>query len=602
MGPIPPTLVGEVQSVSGSTVSVHLRAGLSSLVLVGSESYRVGQVGAFLRVPLGYSHLYGVCSQVGAAALPHAIVGQGEAEIDGRWLTLTLFGESLGGDFKRGVSQYPTFGDEVHLVTNDELNQIYRSPDIRAPLAIGSIASASGIDARIDLAKLVTRHSVVVGSSGAGKSNLVGVLLEALATQGFQAARTIVLDPHGEYVNAVGNKGRVFSIKPDNPDHEPLYVPFWALPFDELVQTTLGDLNTSQEGAVREEVVALKRAANAHLDVPTPHEAITADSPIPFSVKKLWFDLDDFEHRTYVDNAKTQLEQLETVGDAEALIPNVYPHHALGGGSPFQGPRRGLTRGLELMRNRLRDSRYQFLFSPGADLTPDLEGQTVDDLDALVASWVGHDRPITVIDLSGAPADVRSLVAGTVLRIVYDALFWAAGLPVSGREQPLLVVVEEAHLFLPDGTDNPAQRTFATAAKEGRKHGVGLLLVTQRPTELDSSVMSQCGTMIALRLTNQADRSRVTATMPDDLANLAGLLPSLRTGEAVVVGEAMPIPSRVRIPVATNKIVGSDPDLARGWIDEPRPPIEHYATAVSNWRAQTSAAHPDNDQTGDNHA
>lgn len=602
MGPTPPTLVGEVQSVSGSTVSVHLRAGLSSLALVGGESYRVGQVGAFLRVPLGYSHLYGVCSQVGAAALPHAIVGQGEGEIDGRWLTLTLFGECLGGEFQRGVSQYPTFGDEVHLVTNDEIGQIYRSPGIQVPLVIGTIASASGIEARIDLAKLVTRHSVVVGSSGAGKSNLVGVLLEAIATQGFGAARVLVLDPHGEYASAVGDNGKVFSIKPENADQEPLYVPFWALPFDELMQTTLGDLNTSQDGAIREEVVALKRSTAAHLSVPPPVEAITADSPIPFSARRLWFDLDDFETRTYHDNAKTQIEPPTTVGDAEALSPNVNPHQALGGGSPFQGPRRGLTRGLELMRNRLRDSRYQFLFTPGPDFSPNAQGQTKEDLDSLVASWVGHDRPVTVIDLSSAPADVLSLVAGTVLRIIYDALFWAAGLPISGREQPLLVVLEEAHLFLPDGADSAAQRTVATVAKEGRKYGVGLMLVTQRPTELDSTSISQCGTMIALRLTNQADRSRVTSTMPDDLANLAALLPSLRTGEALIIGEAIPIPSRVRIPMATNKLVGSDPDLAHGWIDQPRPSGEHYTTALANWRAQTGVAYPSDDNRGDHDA
>ena len=230
MGPRPPTLVGDVQSVSGNTVSVRLSAGLSSLVLVGGESYRVGQVGAFLRVPLGYSQLYGVCSQVGAAALPHAVVDQGQGEIDGRWLTLTLFGESLAGEFQRGISQYPTFGDEVHLVTNNELEQIYHNPDLGSPLVIGSVASASGIDARIDLAKLVTRHSVVVGSSGSGKSNLVGVLLESIAKQGFKSARVLVLDPHGEYANAVGQYAKVFSIKPKSGGHDPLHVPFLGSP------------------------------------------------------------------------------------------------------------------------------------------------------------------------------------------------------------------------------------------------------------------------------------------------------------------------------------------------------------------------------------
>lgn len=595
MAKIPPTLVGEVQSVSGSVVSVRLRAGLSSLVLVGGESYRVGQVGAFLRISLGYTSLYGVCSQVGAAALPHNIVSQGPVEIDGRWLSLSLFGESLGGVFERGVSQFPTFGDEVHLVTNDEAGHIYRSPDLQVPLTIGTIASASGIDAQIDLAKLVARHSVVVGSSGAGKSNLVGVLLEAIANRDFKSARVLVLDPHGEYASSVGAYGKVFSIRPQSPGHELMRVPFWALPFDELMQATMGMLTANQDSVVREEIIALKRETASSWTNPPPPEAITADAPIPFSIKRLWYELDDFETRTYEDNAKSRIVPATDLGDPESLIPKANPHHAPGGGAPFQGPRRGLSRNLELMRNRLRDSRYDFLFTPGEDLTPDAVGQTATDLDALIAGWIGHDRPITVIDLSGAPADVLSLVAGTVLRIIYDALLWASGLAISAQAQPLLLVIEEAHRFLPEGPSNVAQRTVATIAKEGRKHGVGLMLVTQRPTELESTAMSQCGTMIALRLTNQSDRSRVAATMPDDLANLAAQLPSLRTGEALVVGEAIPLPSRIRVPLAANKVVGADPDLARGWLEQPRPAAHLYTKALASWRSQSEAA-----QTGGN--
>lgn len=596
MGPDPPTLVGEVQSVSGSTVSVRLRAGLSSLVLVASNSYRVGQVGEFLRIPLGYSQLYGVCSQVGAAALPHTIVP--ETEIDGRWLTLTLFGESIGEDFQRGVSQYPTFGDEVHLVTNDELSKIYGTADLAAPLTIGRIASASGIDARIDLTRLVARHSVIVGSSGAGKSNLVAVLLGAIPSQGFSTSRILVLDPHGEYASAVGTNGNVFSATPE-AGQEPLYVPYWALPFDELLQVTLGGLSTSNESAVRELVRDLRLNAAPYLEDPPQGEFVSADSPVPFSAKKLWFDLADYERRSYRDNGRTQLEDRTNEGDPEQLIARSYPAPAIGSGAPYKGPRREIGRQLELMRNRLRDSRYQFLFEPGQALTPDLNGRIEGDLDTLVSGWIGGDPPTTVIDLSGAPADVLSLVTGTVLRIIYDALFWAVDLPISGRRQPLLVILEEAHLFLPEGQQSAAQRTLAKVAKEGRKYGVGLMLVTQRPTELDSTVLSQCGTMIALRLSNQADRSRVASTMPDDLANLAGLLPSLRTGEAILTGEAIPIPSRVRVPQAAYKPVGADPDLPQGWSAKARPDAGHYTAALANWRSLRSLSPGADTSTGD---
>lgn len=582
----PPTLIGEVQSVSGSLVSVRLRPGLSSLLLVDGTSYRIGQIGSFVRIPLGYTSLYGVCSQVGAAALPNGVAA--DDEIDGRWMTVTLFGESLGGSFERGVGQYPTFGDDVHLVTNIELERIYGSARIRTPLTVGTIASSSGIEARLDLGKLVSRHSAVVGSSGAGKSNLVAVVLDAIAQQGYSSARILVVDPHGEYASAVGDAGEVFSATPEGTQN-PLFVPYWALPFDELLGVTLGDLNTSNDAVVRNELERLRCVGAQYLADPPPTHSISADSPIPFSIKQLWADLTDFENRSYLDSVGTKPTQV-TVGDPESLVANTYPPPSSGNSVPYKGPKRGITRNLELMRNRLRDARYSFLLDPGPDLTPTLTGETNEDLDALVASWVGHDKPITVIDLSGAPSDVLSLVTGTVLRIVYDTLFWSADLPIGGRNQPLLIVLEEAHLFLPEGRESTAQRTVAKIAKEGRKYGVGLMLVTQRPTELDSTALSQCGTMIALRLTNAADRARVGAAMPDDLANFTALLPALRTGEAIMTGEALPIPSRVRLPEAPNKAVGTDPDLATGWCLLPRPDSADYTTAIANWRSLSFTA------------
>lgn len=589
-----PTLVGDVQSVSGGTVSVRLRNGLSSIILVDGTSYRVGQIGSFLRIPLGYTDLYGVCSQVGAAALPHALVA--DAAVDGRWMTVTLFGESLGGEFQRGVGQYPTFGDQVHLVTDSELGLIHRNLEMTSPVTIGRIASSSGIDARLDLGRLVARHSVVVGSSGAGKSNLVAVLLEAIANQGFPSARVLVLDPHGEYASAVSDRGRVFSVTP-GPGTEPLYVPYWALPFDELCQVTLGDLNQSNESAIRTMVEHMRQSASATLADPPPQQTVTADSPIPFSAKQLWAELIDFENRSYQDNACTTPTAV-IPGDTEALVANRYPPAAIGSGAPYKGQKRGLLRSLELMRNRLRDSRYAFLFSPGPDLTPELDGSIKGDLDDLIASWVGGERPITVIDLSGAPAEVLPLVTGTVLRIVYDALYWAMEFPNGGRQQPLLVVIEEAHLFLPEGGDSAAQRAVSRVAREGRKYGVGLMLVTQRPTDIDGGILSQCGTMIALRLTNSADRTRVSSYMPDDLANLSTLLPSLRSGEVIMSGEAMPIPSRVRVHLAKNKPVGADPDLGAGWRSSSRPHRDHYRAALANWRALTPGAGVDESING----
>ena len=222
-----------------------------------------------------------------------------------RWMTIVLFGEALGGEFERGVGQYPTVGDEVHLVTNDDLKVIYGwAKGKKGTISVGRIAAASGISADISVAGLVSRHSAIVGSTGAGKSNLVTVLLETVSDGSLPNARAIVIDPHGEYATALGDRARVFRIRPNEAAGErPLWVPFWALPFIELQQLTLGGLQPNHEASIRDEVLDMKVAAAAHLAVPPPPETLTADSPVPFSIKKLWYELDKFERVTFPVNA-----------------------------------------------------------------------------------------------------------------------------------------------------------------------------------------------------------------------------------------------------------------------------------------------------------
>ncbi|HEY3299937.1 MAG TPA: ATP-binding protein [Methylophilaceae bacterium] len=581
-----PTFIGEVQSVSGGVVSIKLRENLgSSLILVDGESYRIGQIGAFFRIPLGYNHLYAICTQVGAAAAPVNTLLEAEGN-NNRWISVTLFGEALGGHFERGVSQYPTVGDEVHLVTVDDLKTIYGSIENTASISVGNIAASSGIVAKLDLGKIVTRHCAIVGSTGSGKSNLTAVLLEAISQQGFPAARVLVIDPHGEYGSTIQNNGYVFKISPDEGE-SPLYVPFWALPFDELMGVTLGEMSPNNVTSVRDEITARKRESAKVLSNPLEADLISADSPIPFNLKKLWFDFDDYERVTLKDKTPTK-EDLIEIGDFNTLKSNIYPPHSTTNNAPFQGPRRNISRALEILKSRLRDSSFDFLFSPGPDYSPDEDGKTLKDLDALVATWVGHDRPITVLDVSGLPSEITSTIVGTLLRIVYDTLFWSGKLPISGKKQPLLMVLEEAHLFLPEGSETAAHRTITKIAKEGRKYGVGLLIVTQRPSEIDSTSLSQCGTMIALRMNNGADRTKVSSAMPDDLGNLAAMLPSLRTGEGLVIGEAMPIPSRILFNRAKNKPIGGDPDLAATWKVTDRPDPKFYTEAVENWRTQST--------------
>lgn len=609
-----PTYIGQVASVTGSMVRVRLRSDMpSTLVMIGGESYRVGQIGGFFRIPLGYAKLYGVCTQIGADAAPpgstEAVVGSAleqdsQVHLSGyRWMTVVLFGEGLGGEFERGVSQYPTVGDEVHLVTNDDLQVIYGwDKSKKGAISVGRIAASSGISADIDIAGLVSRHCAIVGSTGAGKSNLVTVLLEAVSDGSLPNSRVIVIDPHGEYSSALGDRAQVFSVRPDVQNGEKaLWVPFWALPFSELQELTLGGLQPNHEATIRDLVLDMKMESTNQLKISPPTETLTADSPVPFSIKKLWYELDKFERITF-SAANQQTEETANaptvVGDPNELRSDRYPAASPYNQAPYKNQKkRNIERQVDLMRSRLKDARFSFLFCPGDGYEPDLGGAVTKDLDSLVRDWVGHDRPITIFDVSGLPSEMLPTVVGTMLRVVYDMLFWAQDLPMGGKQQPLLVVLDEAHLFVPDGNDSPAHRTLSMIAKEGRKYGTGLMLVTQRPSEIDSGVLSQCGSLIALRITNSTDRSKVAAAVPDDLGGLVDQLPSLRTGEGIFLGELIPIPSRVRVRKARQKPVGDDPKLPNAWQTTPRPDIMLYRQALANWRAQSTSADPPNEDT-----
>lgn len=602
------TLIGQVASVQGGLVRVKLREIPSTLVMVAGEAYRIGQVGAFVRIPLGYTQLYGVCTQVGADAAPSVSdaaplqleIAETEPLIGYRWLTLVLFGEAVGGQFERGVGQYPTIGDEVHLVTSDDLAVIYGPGITDDAITVGRIADSAGIPARLLCSALVSRHCCVVGSTGAGKSNLVAVLLEVLSGQQFPSARILVIDPHGEHKSTVGDRAHVIQTgMRKRPGVDNLRVPYWALPLEDLLRLTMGDLQPHVVEQIRDRVREMKLIAAQHLDSPPPVEAITADSPLPFSIRQLWFELADDEKATYSDSNDQTDETKNTpldAGDAANLRPPQYPPPTSYNTAPYPSrKRRSIGRQLDLLRTRLLDSRYAFMFDPTDPHAPDLNGEVEEDLDSVLASWIGRESPVTVLDVSGLPAEVLRPVVGSMIQLVYDALFWAAELDVGGRSQPLLIVVDEAHRFLPEGESSVAYNAFARIAKEGRKYGVGLVIVSQRPSDVDQTVLSQCGTVLALRLTNSRDRNSVAAALPDDLGGLVDLLPSLRTGEMLAIGDAVPVPSRVRVRRAIHKPIGDDPPLPKAWLSPERPDAAQYADAVRNWRAQ-SLPHTETDR------
>lgn len=587
------TLVGKIISINGNRIAVKMIESLKSTTpIINGLVYRVGQIGSFLRIPLGYANLYGVVTQIGADAIPESLkelaLQENERNLSTRWMSLVLIGERVANKFERGITQFPTAGDEVHLVVLDDLNVIYGGFDERNSITVGNISVSESLPAKIELNKLVTRHCAVIGSTGSGKSNTVAVMLESIAKGGFKSARILLIDPHGEYDETLSRYSKVFKIKANTEKGQSeLHIPYWALPFDELMRSFPGNLSDQQRDYIRSKILEKKISSIKHLKNKPNIAAITSDSPIPFSLKQLWFELDDFERQTFKENRKPETATLKKGGDPEKLISNEYEPASAGGGSPFLNSQaKGILSFLDGMKNRILDQRFKFLYEPGGFI-PSLNGKIDKDLDFLLLEWLGHEKTITILDLSGVPSVIMSSISGSLLKIMYDALFWAQNLPVGGRKQPLLLVLEEAHSYLKAGENSISSRTIQTIAKEGRKYGVGLLLVTQRPTELDETVLSQCGTLIALRMTNKGDRGHVSSAVQDELYDMVALLPSLRTGEGLVMGEGVKIPSRVKFEKISKAPKSADPDVSKEWRKErPDHREKDFENTVDLWRNQ----------------
>jgi uncharacterized protein len=589
-----PTLLGHVGAVTGSAISVRLSPNVSSgIAIIGGKSYRIGQVGSFVRIPQGYHDLYGIVAEVGANAAPAA--PQGQPEVSDRWMTIQLVGEIVGDSFERGISQYPNVRDEVHLVTEEDLAVIYGTQD-GGQVLIGRLASAEGIPVRIDLDKLVTRHSAVLGSTGAGKSTTVSSLLRSIASggdaeaaQGFPSARILLLDIHGEYGRALESVSKVFRINPNAGAGElPLHIPFWALDPADLLAFMMGRLDDKQLTQILDRIMDYKVQAITAQPVPgLDVTSMTADSPSPFSLKKLWFELLDPEIRTWQDQQRT-LPALDKAGDPETLKAPKYHPHGAGNAPPFINMTGvlGIRRQLDQMRSRLLDRQYDFLLHPG-DWEPSLDSQSAKGLPDLLEAWLGHSKPITILDLSGVPSPVVARLIGAILKIIYEGLFWGRDKSEGGRARPLLVVMEEAHRYLSKDADGPAREMVQRIVKEGRKFGIGAMVVSQRPSEVDDTILSQCGTFVALRLSNSADRIKVQASLPDNLAGVIDSLPVLRVGEAVITGEAarLPIRCRITLPREEHRPNSEDPAVAQRWMRSRLP--EDYGRLAASWRAQS---------------
>jgi DNA helicase HerA-like ATPase len=528
--------VGRVISVNGSLV----RGLLITQDAGGTPMMPAGlQIGAIVRVATPRSSVYGV---VGALEIddPAPLASQSRL----RGFEIQLLGEAvhtgtgqLGRGFERGVAHYPLLDEQIFLATPDELAHIYARP-AESNVRIGTIHPDHILPAYLTTDDLLGKHFAILGSTGSGKSCSTALILQAIL-QGHPHGHVILLDPHNEYSQAFKESADVL-----NPAN--LQLPYWLLNYQEMVEVMIGrnrpDMQT-QAAILRAAIVAAKIKFVGDKK-PTDH--ITVDTPVPFYLGDLLADID---------------HQLGDLDKPENSVPFLR-----------------LKSRIEGLRG---DRRYSFMFS----------GLVVQDslpnIMSRLLSIPVEGKPVTIVDLSGVPSEIVDVVVSVLCRMIFDFALWS----VPAKALPVLLVCEEAHRYVPVHEDTgfePTKRTISRIAMEGRKYGVSLCLVTQRPSELSANILSQCNTMFALRMSNERDQEIVRRALPENAHGLLSALPSLRTQEAVVVGEGVALPVRLRF----NDLAPEDQPRSASaafsakWQSEDRG-REFVVETVERWRQQT---------------
>ena len=396
-----------------------------------------------------------------------------------------------------------------------------------------------------------------------------------------------------------------------------LAVPYWAMSFDEFVSFTFGEISDNDRAQISDLVLKLKKltirenkAKFSYLN----EELISVDSPIPFSFKRLFLYLYRVVFSTHTSKPAGQklcdIDADFSIEDTtEAFSEDDAGNKRSGSIEPFILPQYlpnenqriflsngvlNIKRQLLSLQARMSDPRYDFIFNP-IDYVPDEKGNVNKDVDSLLESWVG-DKQLSVFDVSGVPSSILIDIVGILLRLMYDSLFWSRNLPQGARNRPLLVIMEEAHNYLGTNNTNRASSIVRRLVKEGRKYGIGAMIVSQRPSEIDPTILSQCGTTISLRLTNSNDRGIVANTVSDNLSGLVNMLPILKTGESIIVGEAvrMPMRANISLPEEVSRPDSQDPRVAGenedgsklGWNQKLKVADDDYLNVSKTWRSQ----------------
>ena len=548
------SLIGHILDVQGAVFIADLiqtEERVPPTVTVGDEDILVGRLGSYVRIAQGDLGIIAMITRMTererlGPLVPTQADASPLAEANAlRSLHLVPIGRlDDKGNCERGLSVYPTTGAEVHALSASQLDSMFTTFREKK-YDIGFISSSPQTRLYLDPSPLFGRHSAILGQTGAGKSWTVASLLQK-AVALLPRAHIILLDLHGEYRQAFPPQvARVI-------DATELELPYWLMTYEQLCDLLID----RTEYSAHNQIAVFKDALNTERSEGGGRLGLsrtTLDTPVFFDIEKI---------RAVIEQANGLVRSPST-------------------GKPVQGPLTGAFDNF-LMRldSRMNDLRYDFLLKPK-------KRTTSDSLEALLRDFIGLGEtkvPITVIDLSPVPFDVRPTVTAQIGRLAFEFNYWNP----KYETFPLLLVCEEAHSYITREANTQfegARRSMERIAKEGRKYGVGLAVVSQRPHEVSETVLSQCGTFICLRITNPDDQEYVRKLVPEAERDLVNILAGMRRGEALILGEAVPVPTRVQVDVPAPTPRSNDIDFYKYWHEGPTD--LDVAAVVNRWRRQS---------------
>lgn len=489
-----------------------------------------GQVGSQIKLRVGHSWLI---ANVRSLRIDDLATGRVTAFIDflGEGDEEKLTGKLY--HFRRGVTRYPTPGGEVYPLSTGDLVQIYAADD-RANIEIGHVYPTTDIRAALYVDAMLGKHFALLGSTGTGKSTSAALILHRiceLAPQG----HIVMIDPHGEYSAAFRGNGALFDVGN-------LQMPYWLMNFEEHCEVFL--TTDGSERQVDADILSkclLMAKAKGRIGSELPK--LTVDAPVPYLLSDLTnFITLEMGKMDKATNTAPYLRLKSKIDEIKA------------------------------------DPRYSFMFSGM------LVADTMADFIQRIFRLPGDGKPISIIDVSGVPSEITSVVVAVLSRMVFDFAIWSRNEP----QRPILLVCEEAHRYIPREDDGSSVgRILGRIAKEGRKYGVSLGLITQRPSDLAEGVLSQCGTIIAMRLNNDRDQAFVRAAMPEGARGFLDSIPALRNQECIICGEGVAIPIRVGFDKLeeAKRPASADPIFSRLWRDVGQEDDIIYRT-IQKWRLQ----------------